>query len=63
MSEAVERIGVSFLEQLEGAAPELVQKMVPKFLQMLQSQGIAPSPEMAERIARAQNGAGHANGR
>jgi hypothetical protein len=63
MSEAVERIGMSFLSQLEGAAPELVQKMVPRFLDMLRSQGLAPSAEMQARIAQAQNGAAHANGR
>ena len=57
--EAVERIGISFLEQLEGAAPELVQKMVPRFLEMLKSQGLAPSPEMQQRIAQAQNGHAH----
>jgi hypothetical protein len=63
MSEAVERIGMSFLSQLEGAAPELVQKMVPRFLEMLQSQGLQPSAEMQRKIAQAQNGSGHANGR
>jgi len=56
INEAVERIGMSFLGELEGAAPSLVQKMIPKFLEMLRAQGVTPSPEMQERIAAAQNG-------
>jgi hypothetical protein len=59
LDEAAERIGMAFLEQIEGAAPELVSKMVPKFLSMLRAQGLEPSAEMQARIAAAQNGHAH----
>lgn len=57
IEEAAERIGMAFLSQLEGAAPELVQKMIPRFLSMLKAQGMQPSAEMQARIAAAANGA------
>jgi hypothetical protein len=57
LEEAAERIGMAFLSQLEGAAPELVQKMIPRFLSMLKAQGMQPSPEMQAKIAAAANGA------
>ncbi len=58
MSEAAERIGLSFLSELEGAAPAIVQKMVPAFVEFMQSKGLVPSPELQARIEAAR----HANG-
>ena len=65
IGEAGERIMVAFLSQLEGAAPAMVQELVPVLMKALASKGIEPTPELRARIEQAQrvaNGA-HAHGR
>ena len=60
MSEAGERIGMKMMGELENAAPELVQQMLPSILSFLSGKGFKMSDELRARIEAVQNG--HANG-
>lgn len=59
MSEAGERIGMRMMAELENAAPELVQQMLPSILSFLQGKGFKMSDELAARVRAAQNGHAH----
>jgi hypothetical protein len=59
IDEAGERIAMRILGELESRAPEMVPGAIQWVLDFLKQKGIAPSPELTDRIRAAQNGHAH----
>ena len=59
MGEAGERIGMSIMAELEEAAPELVQQLLPSLINVLRGKGFTLSDELQARIEAAKNGHAH----
>lgn len=61
LGDGAERIGLAFLEELEGVAPSIIEAAIPRVISVLEGHGWKPSPELLTRI-RAMREAAAANG-